>query len=128
MVMIVVQYSLHVPKMTVLSNSHFSPHTANRCCCRTKPNQDDSEEVIVFEFQGLFRKTKVLSDSHPCCSTHYRCCCRTKPNQDDSEEVIVLNFKGFFVRRKCFQIVTQVAMHCTDVVVGRSQTRMIRRK
>ena len=46
-VMNVVQCSPHFHKTNVLSNSFPCGDAPHRCYCRKKPNQDDSEEVIV---------------------------------------------------------------------------------
>src|SRR6202044_1851571 len=69
MLMNVVQFPRFFRKTKVLSSIHPCFDTHYRCCCRKKPNQDDSEEVIVLEFQVLFRYRKVISDTRPCCYT-----------------------------------------------------------
>ncbi len=94
--MTVVRCSRHVRKTNILSNSYGCSQTPNRCWYRTKPNQDDSKEVIVVEFQVLLRETKVLEGIYPCCGAPYRCCRRIYPNQDDSEEVILAEFQVIF--------------------------------
>ena len=62
MVVIFVQFPLHVRKMNMLSNSYPFSRTTIPYCSEKEPNQGDSEEVIVVELQVLFRKTKVLSE------------------------------------------------------------------
>jgi hypothetical protein len=48
-----VQYSWRVRNMKVLLGIHVLRYTPYRYCCRTYPNQDDLEGVIVVKVEGI---------------------------------------------------------------------------